>query len=263
MLKHVRQLISSFRHLFSESKYIASSELLNSINTNDSGIINRLIIQYFAHYRQKYNKKYIKKTQQKGLSWSGCALDKQQIEAVVACEDAQLVLASAGSGKTLSLLAKIDYIHSQLHVSSEQILAISFTKKTVSELTQRCSVKGVEFRTFHSLGNNILRNIPSELGAKTLISEQDIAKYFSSIIHQLCSDNRTFARAVNNYILFYFSAPQNPGVFKNDMKRISFNRQYLRRALKDENNIPKNPHSKSPILNGDFIRSKEDQLVAN
>ena len=45
------------------------------------------------------------------MSNSGCVLDRQQIEAVVACEDAQLVLASAGSGKTMSLLAKIDYLN--------------------------------------------------------------------------------------------------------------------------------------------------------
>ena len=103
------------------------------------------------------------------------SLDKQQVEAVVACEDAQLVLASAGSGKTMSLLAKIEYLVRELKISPEKILAISFTKKTVDELIERCAVKGVEFRTFHGLGNSILQEYQSEyLSKRRLISEAEI-----------------------------------------------------------------------------------------
>ena len=106
---------------------------------------------------------------------AGCDLDRQQIEAVVACEDAQLVLASAGSGKTLSLLAKIEYLISSLGIQPEEILAISFTKKTVEELCERCSVKSVEFRTFHSLGKNILNF--NEIRPQNLISEQETEEF--------------------------------------------------------------------------------------
>ena len=111
---------------------------------------------------------------------AGCDLDRQQIEAVVACEDAQLVLASAGSGKTLSLLAKIEYLVSSLGIQPEEILAISFTKKTVEELRERCSVKGVEFRTFHSLGKNILNF--NEIRPQNLISEQETEEFLQKWI---------------------------------------------------------------------------------
>jgi DNA helicase-4 len=107
----------------------------------------------------------------------GFPLDRQQIEAVVACEDAQLVLASAGSGKTMSLLAKIEYLNRTLRIAPEQILAISFTKKTVDELAERCEIKGVEFRTFHGLGNSILRASGREYRNKTLISEAETARF--------------------------------------------------------------------------------------
>lgn len=132
----------------------------------------------FDFWRRFCNYIFIHKTQKNGMRAAGCDLDRQQIEAVVACENAQLVLASAGSGKTLSLLAKIEYIVEKLKIHPDEILAISFTKKTVDELRERCSVKGVEFRTFHSLGKSILE-FNLEKRAK-LISEDGIRAFLES-----------------------------------------------------------------------------------
>ena len=260
MLRQNRKIIQNFRQFFAESKYISVRDFAGMASRIARPTkITKLIIKYFARYRVKHNQKFISKMQQDGLTCAGCALDRQQVEAVVACEDAQLVLASAGSGKTLSLLAKIEYLNRNLRIPATQILAISFTKKTVDELVERCAVKNVEFRTFHGLGNKILRSVPSELGAKTLVSENEIAQFFSQKIPELCARNLQFVQLINDYILFYFSAPSNPGVFENFASRINFNHQFLRRALKDEVKVSK----EHQILNGDFIRSKEEQLIAN
>ena len=168
----------------------------------------------------------------------------------MACEDAQLVLASAGSGKTMSLLAKIEYIHNYLGVPAEQILAISFTKKTVIELIERCSVKGVNICTFHGLGNSILKMSASPgLGARELIDGSAIADFIHRKILEFCEDDK-FLRLLNDYILFYYSTPASPGEFVSFAARISFNHLYLRHSLKNDN-----PQ--------EFIRSKEEQLVAN
>ena len=56
----------------------------------------------------------------------------------------------------MSLLAKVKYLVCNLHIKPEDILVISFTKKTVSELKERCAIAGVEIRTFHSLGHKLL-----------------------------------------------------------------------------------------------------------
>lgn len=85
------------------------------------------------------------------------------------------MLASAGSGKTLSLLAKIEYLVLKLHIPPEQILVISFTKKTVAELAERCAIGGVEIRTFHSLGLNILRRSGEN---RTLISDGELDSFW-------------------------------------------------------------------------------------
>jgi DNA helicase-4 len=190
------------------------------------------------------------------------ALDKQQVEAVVACEDAQLVLASAGSGKTMSLLAKIEYLCDELEISPGQILAISFTKKTVDELIERCSIKGVEFRTFHALGNGILLEYQSEhLAKRRLISESEIAVFLRDKLLELCSDE-AFARKVNDYILFYLSAPIAPGGYKNLSQKISINRLCLRASIRRQLYEESSKRAGSS-LRGELIRNKEEELVAN
>lgn len=79
----------------------------------------------------------------------------------------------------MSLLAKIEYLNRELHVPAGEILAISFTKKTVDELAERCAVKGVEFRTFHGLGNSILRQSGREFRGRSLISEVETAHFIA------------------------------------------------------------------------------------
>ncbi len=201
--------------------------------------------------RRLHNFWVVNLAKRRGLKLGEMSLDKQQVEAVVACEDAQLVLASAGSGKTMSLLAKIEYLHKELGIPPEKILAISFTKKTVEELIERCAVKGVEFRTFHALGNSILREYQSEYFAKRrLISEAEIRQFLEQKLLEKCRDN-TFARQVNDYILFYLSTPVAPGDFKNLKGKIRLNRLFLRREILAD------AQKKAPI------RNKEEELVAD
>ena len=158
------------------------------------------------------------------MKFADCELDAQQIEAVVACEDAQLVLAAAGSGKTLSLLAKISYLHHVLKIPPEQILAISFTKKTVDELRERCDVCGVDFQTFHALGNRLLKNSnDQDLGSKTLLSDEEGRNNARAKILTLCEQNKAFAREFNDYVLFYHAVSQNPDV-NSFAARVNFNR---------------------------------------
>ncbi len=113
-------------------------------------------LKYFKQ-RKKLNAKFIRREQKKRYEVEGNRLDPQQIAAVVACEDAELILAPAGSGKTASLLAKLNYLMEVLEIPPEEILVIAFTNKVVAELKMRTKCEGVEIRTFHSLGNKIVK----------------------------------------------------------------------------------------------------------
>ncbi len=160
------------------------------------------------------------------------SLDGQQIEAVVACEDIQLVLASAGSGKTMSLLAKIEYLVRKLKIAPAQILVVSFTKKTVAELIERCAIKNVDIQTFHSLGNKILKTVSTiEQGTRSLVDDAELSHFLRRKVIDHCRENDDFARIFNDFVLFYFACPKSPGATNSFREKIIFNRLYLRSAL--------------------------------
>ena len=197
--------------------------------------------------RHLHNRRFLHRELRKGLEFDGCRLDVQQHEAVIACEDAQLVLASAGSGKTLSLMAKIRYLVAVLKIPPPQILVISFTNKTVRELVERCPYPDVEIRTFHSLGNSLLQFIERrDLGRRRLVTAESQLAFVRRYIWRQHCENPQFARAFNDFLLFYYSSPQSVGAHQNHQQKVRFNQRYLRRALA----------AQAP-------RSKELELVAN
>ncbi|MCF8366388.1 MAG: UvrD-helicase domain-containing protein [Bacteroidales bacterium] len=65
------------------------------------------------------------------------SLNDMQKAAVISENKRLLVLAGAGSGKTKTLLQKLIYLIEQKHVNPSNILAITFTKNAVNEMTDR------------------------------------------------------------------------------------------------------------------------------
>jgi DNA helicase II / ATP-dependent DNA helicase PcrA len=96
-------------------------------------------------------------------------LDASQQAAVTCADGPTRVLAPAGSGKTKTLVNRILYLLNQ-GIPAEKILALAFNKKARDEMQERLDrrgVHGLEVRTFHSLGYQIVRE---ELGWKFNLS---------------------------------------------------------------------------------------------
>ena len=83
-------------------------------------------------------------------------LDKQQRRSIVSEENNCLVVSSAGSGKTSSIVGKVKYLTEIKGISPEKILLISYTNKAASELTERMNTKGIRGYTFHKLAIDII-----------------------------------------------------------------------------------------------------------
>ena len=120
-------------------------------------------IDFYLNKREKVNQEFIKNEQKKPYEIEGNLLDEDQIKAVVACDDAELILASAGSGKSASLMAKVNYIVRDLKIPADEVLVIAFTRKVVKELNERMKGSGVEICTFHSFGNKMIKNLNVDL----------------------------------------------------------------------------------------------------
>ena len=151
----------------------------------------------YLNCREQLNREFIKREQKRLYQIEGNNLDPQQIAAVVACEDAELILAPAGSGKTASLLAKLNYLTDQLQIPPEDILVIAFTNKVVAELKDRVKQTDVEIRTFHSLGNKIVK---AKLKNYHLIADHETKQLFHRTIKHLCDTDQDYATKYGHYL---------------------------------------------------------------
>ena len=85
----------------------------------------------------------------------GKKLDKYQKKVVLDNSDRLLVVAGAGSGKTLTIVAKIKYLIEKCDVKESEILCLSFTNETVNNLKEKLYYN-VDVLTFHKLALKIL-----------------------------------------------------------------------------------------------------------
>lgn len=121
-------------------------------------------------------------------------LDKQQRQSIISEEENCLVVSSAGSGKTSSIVGKVKYLINCQNIQPEQILLISYTNKAAAELTERMNISGLRGYTFHKLAIEI---IAKHNGQKPTICDNTDA-LFIQIYHSLLSDIK-FRKSVIEY----------------------------------------------------------------
>ena len=69
------------------------------------------------------------------------SLNPRQLSAITDEAKRILVVAGAGSGKTKSLLQKIEYLVKEKGVPADKILAITFTRNAANEMINRLIVQ--------------------------------------------------------------------------------------------------------------------------
>ncbi len=125
-------------------------------------------------------------------------LDQQQRRSIVSEEDNCLVVSSAGSGKTSSIVGKVKYLTEIKSIAPQRILLISYTNKAASELTERIATNGLNGYTFHKLALEI---IGKATGVKPSICDNTDA-LFIEIYHNLITDTK-FKKSIVEYFIDY------------------------------------------------------------
>ena len=123
-------------------------------------------------------------------------LDDQQRRSIVSEEDNCLVVSSAGSGKTSSIVGKVKYLTDIRKVEPERILLISYTNKAAAELTDRMGIPGLRGYTFHKLALDLIGQVTKQ---KPSICENTDA-LFVSIYRQLLKTEE-FRKSVFRYFI--------------------------------------------------------------
>lgn len=120
---------------------------------------------YNSRKVKKHNRRFIKEelTNSKSLldDINGYSLDYNQRLAVITNEENVLVIAGAGSGKTLTIVGKVRYLIERLGISKGEILCISFTNASTNSLKSSLLKNydyDIDVFTFHKLALDIIKS---------------------------------------------------------------------------------------------------------
>jgi len=158
---------------------------------------------------QKLNEIFIKETLEKHKELfdniDGKSLDKQQRVAIVTDELHNLIIAGAGSGKTLTILGKVMYLL-KCDILPQEILLIAFTRKSAGELEERINrnlALGIKAQTFHKLGLDIITSNNNERPDIDDNFNTYLEDYFSKELIQHHDDVQTYLE----FIAYYLNIP--------------------------------------------------------
>jgi len=163
---------------------------------------NKCIKKYIKRLLNNYNyKKYISIINYK---YNSKLLDNHQKEALFLEENNMLVLASAGSGKTFIIEAKIDYLIKQ-GINEKDILVLSFTNNSVSDLKSKIKYD-VDIFTFHKLALEIISDYKKSYKIVNDYLCYIVNEIFLSICKNISSkDLLYFNNQITNFINLYKS----------------------------------------------------------
>lgn len=154
----------------------------------------------------------------------GRKLDNQQRTSIVTDEDNNIIIAGAGSGKTTTTVGKVSYVIDRYKINPNEILLISFTNKSAQDLRDRIKIDGVEAKTFHKFGKDVIAEVE---GRQPSIFDENqfkplLTRYFSELIQ-----NENYMRKVTKYFTDFLKPAKPQSEFENQGDYIQY--------LKDQN----------------------------
>lgn len=178
-------------------------------------------------------------------------LTPEQRLAIVVDEDATLVLAGAGSGKTSVITAKAAYLVRTQICRPEDILLLAFAKNAAEELSNRVEKRAgipIPARTFHALAYDIIGQVEGSKPALADHATDDLA--FSNLIKQMIRDlvaeNSEVSAAIIRWFAHFLVEPKSEWDFKTKHEFYShLEKQDLR------------------TLQGEKVKSYEELQIAN
>lgn len=198
-------------------------------------------IKYMRYIRNFINKRKIIKEnlfKSKELldNINGYSLDKMQRLAVIDSSDSALLLAGAGSGKTLTIVGKIRYLIEILKIKKEDILCISFTNDSVNSL-KNALLKNynydIDVFTFHKLALNILKdnknivNIASSDELDYIITEYFYSNFSGLNILEKKEEFYELKKLIGTFINLLKSNNYDYTKFDEILKRLKYGNDYI------------------------------------
>ncbi|WP_417239161.1 UvrD-helicase domain-containing protein [Celeribacter halophilus] len=178
-------------------------------------------------------------------------LTPEQRLSVVVDEDATLVLAGAGSGKTSVITAKAAYLVKAGIRDPEQLLLLAFAKDAATEMSERIEARcGVPIaaRTFHALAYEIIGEVEGEKPplAPTATDDKAFLSLIRDILRDIVSKIADVAETMIGWFAGFFDDFPSPWDYKSAHAWYS---EVESRNLR--------------TLQGETVKSFEELLIAN
>ncbi len=191
----------------------------------------KLLCDYYENgstHRDQYNKEFISLELKNYSAFFDNVekrkLDDQQRTAIVTDEDNNLIIAGAGSGKTTTIVGKVTYLIDRYKVSPEEILLISFTSKSASTLATRINIPGVEAKTFHKFGKDVIATV--EQKQPSIFDEKQYKRLITGFFTELLR-NPAYLHKVTTYFTGFLKIVKQQDEFKTQGDYVQY--------LKDQN----------------------------
>lgn len=190
------------------------------------------------------------------------SLSDQQREACIRLEDNNLLIASAGSGKSATMVGKVAYALDKRLYRPDEILVLAFNKSAADELRERISRQlGVEpaqleckVTTFHALGRGIIEETegrPPQL-ADWVAHPAGETRVIEAIIDELVRSDTDFARLWINLLVIHPKADMPAEAFDT---KADHDRYLSVRRRKGNATIG--------TLAGIYVKSLQEQSIVN
>lgn len=178
-------------------------------------------------------------------------LTPEQRLSVVVDEDATLVLAGAGSGKTSVITAKAAYLIKAKIRQPDELLLLAFAKDAATEMSERIEARcGVPIaaRTFHALAYEIIGEVEGEKPPLAPTATDD--KAFLSLIKDILRDIVSRLADVAQTVIGWFA-----GFFDNFPSPWDYQSAHAWYSEVESRNLR--------TLKGETVKSFEELLIAN
>ncbi len=133
---------------------------------------------------------------------NGYPLDNQQIKAIINAGKYSLIVAGAGSGKTLTMIGKIKYLLEVKKIKPEEILCISFTNESTKSLKEKIKNDYIHVFTFHKLAIHILKleDLYFEIAPNDFLDNL-IKNFFENQVWQNAFLKKQFIKTIKKIII--------------------------------------------------------------
>ena len=208
--------------------------------------------QAFERQRSQVNRQFIGRNlpavRRATLETSSSLLTEEQAMAVATDEDATLVLAGAGTGKTAVIVGKALYLVREQCVPADQVLILAFNRKAAEEVRERLpeDLLDAHVSTFHAFGRRIIADSDVAPSISKVASDQyALFQAIDGIVKTLLRDPER-SDVVMEYLAYWPAPYRSAFDFHNPEEYAQYVRGVELRAL-----------------SGDLVRSFEELVIAN